>query len=361
MMSATITRDEKAVRLLKELISIPSISGQEDATATAIEQYLKCEGVKEVNRHLNNVWAVNAHYTPVKPSVLLCSHHDTVRAVEGYTRDAHSPVEEDGRLYGLGSNDAGGALVSLIETFLYFYDRVDLEYNLILTAVAEEERSGAGGLTAILPLLPPYEFAIVGEPTGMKMAVAEKSLLVVDCVSRGVSGHAARSEGDNAIYHAIEDIAALKNYSFERVSPTLGEVHMNVTMVNAGTQHNVIPSTCSYVIDIRPTDVYTNEEIMETICSIIKAEATPRNMRRRASSIPVTHPIVVAGVEMGLEMFGSPTLSDQALLSCPSLKIGPGESARSHTADEYIEINELKEGLDIYISLLSKILEEKKQ
>ncbi len=355
------THAENAISLLTTLISIPSVSGEEDGTATAIEKYLKSKGVKEVNRHLNNIWAVNAHYTPAKPSILLCSHHDTVRAVEGYTRDPYTPVQEEGRLYGLGSNDAGGPLVSLIETFLHFYDREDMEYNLILAAVAEEERSGQAGLTAILPHLPAYEFAIVGEPTGMKMAVAEKSLLVVDCVSSGVSGHAARSEGDNAIYHAVEDIMALKNYRFERVSPTLGEVHMNVTMIDAGTQHNVIPSSCSYVIDIRPTDVYTNEEIMDIIRSLVRATVTPRNMRRRASSIPMTHPIVVAGSRMGLEAFGSPTLSDQALLSCPSLKIGPGESSRSHTADEYIEIKEIKEGIDIYISLLSVILEDKKQ
>lgn len=355
------THTANAISLLATLIAIPSVSGEEDGTATAIEEYLKTKGVKEVNRHLNNVWAVNAHYTHTKPSILLCSHHDTVRAVEGYTREPHTPVVEDGRLYGLGSNDAGGPLVCLIETFLHFYDREDMEYNLILAAVAEEERSGQAGLTAILPSLPDYEFAIVGEPTGMKMAVAEKSLLVVDCVSSGVSGHAARSEGDNAIYHAVEDIMALKNYRFERVSPTLGQVHMNVTIVNAGTQHNVIPSSCSYVIDIRPTDVYTNEEIMDIIRSLVKASATPRNMRRRASSIPMTHPIVVAGSKMGLEAFGSPTLSDQALLSCPSLKIGPGESSRSHTADEYIEIKEIKEGIDIYISLLSGVLEDKKQ
>lgn len=357
MIHSIVTRAERAISLLEKLISTPSISGQEDGTATIIEEHLKQNGVKEVNRHINNVWAVNAHYSPSRPSILLCSHHDTVRAAAGYTLDPHAPIIEDDKLYGLGSNDAGGALVSLIETFLYFYDKQDLKYNLIIAAVAEEERSGAGGLTAILPLLPMYDFAIVGEPTGGKMAVAEKSLLVIDCTSKGVSGHAARSEGDNAIYHAIEDIKTLKDYRFERISPSLGEVHMNVTMVNAGTQHNVIPDTCSYVIDIRPTDVYTNQEIMDIIRSLIKAEASPRNMRRSASSIPLTHPIVVAGTEMGLETFGSPTLSDQSLLSCPSLKIGPGESARSHTADEYIEINELKEGLDTYISLLSKILE----
>ncbi|MDD4819883.1 MAG: M20 family metallo-hydrolase [Flavobacteriales bacterium] len=349
---------QRALSLLKELISTPSFSGEEEGSARAIEDFLSYRRVVSHRVH-NNVWAVNEHFSAEKPSILLCSHHDTVRPAASYTKDPFMPFEENGRLYGLGSNDAGAPLVCLVETFLHFYHAENLTYNLILAAVAEEERSGVNGVSALLPEIPSFDCAIVGEPTGMDMAVAEKSLIVVDCTAHGVSGHAARSEGDNAIYRAAEDILALKNHKFERVSPVLGTVHMNVTIVQGGTQNNMVPDTCSFVIDVRPTEMYTNEEIMAEIRSVIKSDAVPRNMRRHASSIPLNHPLVVAGDALGLKKFGSPTLSDQALLPTVSLKIGPGQSSRSHSADEYIEIAEVERGIDIYTALLEKILIEK--
>lgn len=350
---------ESALENLRHLVEIPSCSREEDGTAAYLSRHLDARGISS-RRVKNNVWAVNRYFDPEKPTLLLCSHHDTVRPASGYTRDPYRASLEQGRLYGLGSNDATGPLVALIETFASFYREKDLRYNLVLAAVAEEECSGADGISALLPHLPPIDCALVGEPTGMRMAVAEKSLIVVDCTALGRSGHAAREEGENAIYKAIRDIEAIRSYRFARHSDTLGEVKMSVTMVQAGTQHNVVPDTCSFVVDIRTTDAYTNEEVMDILQGLIGSRAVPRSLRRRASSIPMDHPLVKAGLRLGLEAFGSPTLSDQALLSCPSLKIGPGLSERSHTADEYIEVEELRQGLRIYRALLETVLREEK-
>ena len=337
------------------LVEIPSYSRQEEGTADYIHSHLVSRGIKASRVH-NNVWAVNRHFDAGRPTILLCSHHDTVRPASGYTRDPHQARLEDGKLFGLGSNDAGASLVALIEAFAFFYDKENLRYNLVLAAVAEEECSGENGLTALLPEIPPIDCAIVGEPTGMRMAVAEKSLIVVDCTSHGRSGHAARDEGENAIYKAVKDIEAIAGYEFPKISEMLGKVKMTVTMVNAGTQHNVVPDKCTFTVDIRTTDAYTNDQIMETLQGLIQSDAEPRSLKRRASSIPMDHPLVRSGLELGLEPFGSPTLSDQALLNCPSLKIGPGESARSHTADEYVEVAELERGIRIYGELLGKLI-----
>lgn len=347
-----------ALENLRRLVEIPSCSRQEDGTAAYLSQHLEARGIP-CRRVKNNVWALNRHFDPDKPTLLLCSHHDTVRPASGYTRDPYRASLEQGRLYGLGSNDAGAPLVALTEAFAAFYQAEDLRYNLALAAVAEEECSGADGISALLPHLPPIDCALVGEPTGMRMAVAEKSLIVVDCTAHGRSGHAAREEGDNAIYKAIRDIEAIRTYRFARRSDTLGEVKMSVTMVEAGTQHNVVPDKCTFVVDIRTTDAYTNGEVMEILQGLIRSHAQPRSLRRRASSIPMDHPLVAAGLRLGLEPFGSPTLSDQALLACPSLKIGPGQSGRSHTADEYVEVEELKDGLRIYRALLEAVLVKK--
>ena len=335
----------RALENLSRLVEIPSYSRQEEGTADYIGSHLASRGIKAF-RVRNNVWAANRYFEAGKPTILLCSHHDTVRPASGYTRDPHAAALENGKLYGLGSNDAGAPLVALIEAFASFYDKENLRYNLILAA----------GIAELLPEIPVPDCAIVGEPTGMRMAVAEKSLIVVDCTAYGRSGHAAREEGDNAIYKAMKDIEAIAGYEFPRVSEMLGKVKMTVTMVNAGTQHNVIPDKCMFTVDIRTTDAYTNDQVMDTLRGLISSDVEPRSLKRRASSIPMDHPLVRAGLELGLEPFGSPTLSDQALLSCPSLKIGPGESARSHTADEYVEVAELERGIRIYGELLEKLL-----
>lgn len=346
---------QTAIANLEKLIGLPSYSRQEDLTADYLFSHLVSRGI-DAKRVFNNVWAVNEHFEAGKPTLLLCSHHDTVRPASGYTRDPHTPAMEDGRLYGLGSNDAGAPLVALIEAFACFYARKGLKYNLVLAAVAEEECSGEKGVAALLPHLPTLDGALVGEPTGLRMAVAEKSLIVVDCTAVGRSGHAARDEGENAIYKAVRDIRAIERYEFPRVSDTLGKVKMTVTMVSAGTQHNVIPDKCTFTVDIRTTDAYTNEEIVEILSGVVGAQVRPRNMKRQASSIAADHPLVRAGKDLGLEAFGSPTMSDVALMPCPALKLGPGESARSHTADEYVELAELERGMGVYRDLLEKIL-----
>ncbi|MEQ6120385.1 M20 family metallo-hydrolase [Reichenbachiella sp. MALMAid0571] len=343
------------LQFLKDLISIQSFSREEDTTAALIKKVFTDNGV-ETNQHLNNVWAVNKYYDASKPTILLNSHHDTVKPNKGYTNDPFSPIEKDGKLYGLGSNDAGGALTSLITAFVHFYKEENLKYNLVMAATAEEEISGQNGVESILDKLPKIDVAIIGEPTLMDLAVSEKGLLVVDAVAKGISGHAAREEGDNAIYKAIKDIDWIKNYKFDRVSDTLGPMKMSVTIVNAGSQHNVVPAECSYTIDIRVTDAYTHEEVMEIIDKNTLAEITPRSVRLKSSSIPMDHPLVKAGLKLGRKTYGSPTTSDQAVIPVPSLKIGPGDSARSHTADEFIYINELKEGVELYIKLLEKVI-----
>jgi acetylornithine deacetylase len=344
-----------SIELLKQLVSTPSFSREEDLTATLIESYLQAKGVK-TNRKINNVWAVNKYFDPAKQTILLNSHHDTVKPKSGYGRDPFSPDVEEGKLYGLGSNDAGGCLVSLIATFLYYYEQPDLKYNICLAATAEEEISGVNGLELILPELGNLDFAIVGEPTLMQLAIAERGLLVLDCLAEGVSGHAAREEGENAIYKALEDIEWFRTYRFAKESELFGFVKMNVTMIEAGTQHNVIPASCKFTVDVRVTDAYRNEEVLKIIRNNVGCKVTPRSVRLKSSSISKDHPLVQAGLSLGRETYGSPTTSDQALLDIPSLKMGPGDSARSHSADEYIHIDEIHEGIKMYVEMLGKIL-----
>jgi len=349
----TLTND--AIELLKDLIQTESFSKQEDETAAIIEEFFRERNIP-YRRKKNNIWARNKHFDASKPTVLLNSHHDTVKPNPSWTLNPLNPLLKDGKLYGLGSNDAGGCLVSLIATFCYFYYREDLTYNVIIAATAEEEISGREGLEMVAPELPEISFAIVGEPTQMHLAVAEKGLLVLDCIAHGKSGHAARNEGENAIYKAIQDISWFQTYQFPKISENLGPIKMTVTIINAGTQHNVVPDTCKFTVDIRVTEQYTLEEIIETVKKNIGSEVIPRSIRLRPSSIPMEHPIVQAGISMGRNTYGSPTTSDQALLDCPSLKMGPGDSARSHTADEYVHIDEIVEGVQLYIKMLEKVI-----
>ena len=345
-----------AIALLKQLISIPSFSKEEDNTADLIEQFLEKKGVK-TRVHLNNIWASNKFFDDNKPTILLNSHHDTVKPNKGYTLDPFTPIEKDGKLFGLGSNNAGGALVSLIATFLFYYSKSDLRYNLILAATAEEEISGNDGVESLLPHLGKIDCAIVGEPTEMQMAVAEKGLMVLDCVAAGKAGHAAREEGDNSIYNALKDIEWLERYRFSKVSSLLGPVKMSVTVIETENKaHNVVPSQCKFVVDTRVNELYTFEEILETIRENMKSDIRPRSTRLRPSSIALDHPLVTAGLALGRSYYGSPTTSDKALMFFPSLKMGPGDSARSHIADEYIYIDEIKEGIELYIQLLERVI-----
>jgi acetylornithine deacetylase len=345
----------KAIELLKQLIAIPSLSKEEDKTADLLENYLKGFGHK-VHRKMNNVWVYSNDYSKDKPTILLNSHHDTVKPNQGYTQDPFTPTIKDGKLIGLGSNDAGGPLVALIHTFLLLDKIPDRAYNLIMAATAEEEISGKNGIEAILPDLGKIDLGIVGEPTLMQMAVAEKGLMVLDCTTKGKSGHAARNEGVNAIYKALKDIKWFSNYQFPKVSDLLGPVKMSVTQINAGTQHNVVPDTCTFVVDVRVNECYSNQELWEFLQSQVDCEVKARSFRLNSSSIPLNHPLVKKGKQLGLEAYGSPTLSDQALMSFPTLKIGPGDSARSHTADEYIYLSEIEDGINIYLQLLNGLI-----
>lgn len=347
---------DDSIVLLKQLISISSLSKEEDKTASVIESFLQDRGV-QTHRKLNNVWAYNKFFTPDKPTILLNSHHDTVKPNSGYTRNPFSPDVENGILYGLGSNDAGGCLVSLIATFLNFNDQENLKYNICLALTAEEEISGQNGLELILPELGSLEFGIVGEPTLMNMAIAEKGLMVLDCISHGKAGHAAREEGDNAIYKALKDIEWFRSYEFAKKSTLFGPVKMTVTIIEAGSQHNVVPATCKFTVDVRVTDAYRNEEVLKIIRQYVDCEVIPRSTRLKPSSISVDHAIVKAGLALGRETYGSPTTSDQALLDIPSLKMGPGDSARSHMADEFIYVEEIEKGIKLYIKLISEIIQ----
>ncbi|GAB5527640.1 MAG: M20 family metallo-hydrolase [Roseivirga sp.] len=346
---------EKAISLLKALIETPSLSREEDKTADLIEKFLQAEGV-ETARLGNNVWARNKHFNAALPTVLLNSHHDTVKPNAGYSKDPFAAIVEDGKLYGLGSNDAGGCLVSLMATFLHFYADEDLSYNLVLAASAEEEISGKGGIESLLPHLPEIDFAIVGEPTEMHLAVAEKGLMVLDCVVTGKAGHAARDEGENALYKAIQDIEWFRTFEFPKVSESLGPVKMSVTVIEAGKQHNVVPDKCSFVVDVRTTDAYSNQETLAIIREHVDCDVTPRSTRLNPSGIGDNHPIVKAGKSLGRNTYGSPTLSDQALMPFSSVKVGPGDSARSHTADEYVKLREIEEGIKLYITMLESIV-----
>ncbi len=350
------TRYDDAVELLKKLIATPSFSKEEDNTAAIIEQFFKTRNIP-ANRQLNNVWAVNKHFDPAKPTILLNSHHDTVKPNPQYTKDPFNPVVEDGKLYGLGSNDAGGCLVSLIAAFIHFYGKEDLKYNLVLAATAEEEISGVNGIESILPSLPPIAFAIVGEPTQTNLAIAEKGLLVLDCISQGKAGHAAREEGENALYKAMQDIEWFRTYQFPEISATLGTIKMSVTSINTENKaHNMVPAVCSFIVDIRVTDAYTHEEILETVRRHVKSEVQPRSMRLRSSKIDRDHLLVQAGIKLGKKTYGSPTTSDAALIHAPVLKCGPGDSARSHTADEFIYLDEIKQGISTYIKLIEQVV-----
>ncbi len=346
---------DDSLELLQALIRIPSISKEETRTASAIELFLKDRRIR-THRKNNNIWAYNKHYDAAKPTILLNSHHDTVKPNQGYIRDPFAADIEDGKLYGLGSNDAGGSLVSLIAAFLHFYDQKNLKYNLCLAATAEEEISGKDGLELIIPELGPLDFAIVGEPTCMQLAIAERGLMVLDCVVHGKAGHAAREEGENAIYNALKDIEWFRTYEFAKKSALFGPIKMSVTIIEAGSQHNVVPAECKFTVDVRVTDAYRNEEVLKIIRQNVNCDVNPRSTRLKPSSISIDHPIVKAGIAMGRETYGSPTTSDQALLDIPSLKMGPGDSARSHMADEYIYTDEIKEGIALYIKLISEII-----
>jgi acetylornithine deacetylase len=346
---------QQAVQLLQQLISIPSFSKEEDRTADLIENFLKTHGITP-NRKMNNLWAWNKHFDAAKPTILLNSHHDTVKPNSGYTRDPYDAITEDGKLYGLGSNDAGGCLVSLIAVFLYFYDKTDLKYNFCLATTAEEEISGVNGLELIIPELGQLDFGIVGEPTLMQLAVAERGLMVLDCVAHGKAGHAAREEGDNAIYKAMQDIEWFRTYKFPKESDVFGPIKMSVTVINAGSQHNVVPASCNFVVDVRVTDAYRNEEVLEIIRQNVKCDVTPRSIRLKPSSIDRKHPIVQAGIALGRITYGSPTTSDQSLLDIQSIKVGPGDSARSHMADEFVYVEEIREGIELYVKMLEQIV-----
>jgi acetylornithine deacetylase len=345
-----------AVSLLKKLISTPSFSREEAETASVLESFFTGKGIP-AKRYLNNVWALNKYFDATKPSLLLNSHHDTVKPNRNYTLDPFTPIEKDGRLYGLGSNDAGGCLVSLIAVFMHYYGRKDLAYNLVFAATAEEEISGVNGIEKLLPELPPLSCGIVGEPTLMNMAVAERGLMVLDVLTTGRAGHAAREEGENALYKALADIDWFRNYQFEKISPLLGKVKMTVTVIDTENKaHNVVPAQCHFVVDARVNELYTFEEVLETVHKHVKSEVKPRSTRLRSTSIPMDHPLVKAGLQLDRSYYGSPTTSDKALMPFPTLKMGPGDSARSHTADEYIHMHEIQEGIDLYIQLLNQVL-----
>ena len=346
---------QEAIALLKDLISIQSFSSEEDQTAARIEQWFSDHDIPS-ERIQNNVYAFNANFDESKPTLLLNSHHDTVKPNSAYTKDPFHPHVEDGKLYGLGSNDAGGALVSLIALFTHYYAHPNPSYNLILAATAEEESSGPNGLNSLLPQLPPIDVAIVGEPTLMQLAVAEKGLVVFDGKVEGTASHAAHPNADNPILKLPKVIEWLQAFSFEKNSEALGPVKLTVTQVNAGRQHNVVPAAVDLVIDVRVNDCYSNQEIVNLLQKDAPLTLTPRSTNLNSSAIPIDHPLVEAGLELGRETYGSPTLSDQAKLRCPSLKLGPGDSTRSHTADEYIYVQEIEEGIELYIALLNKIL-----
>jgi len=345
-----------AVELLQKLIATPSFSKEEDKTAGIIEQFFSQKDIPS-NRLLNNVWCVNKYFDADKPTILLNSHHDTVKPNPQYTKDPFSPSIEESKLYGLGSNDAGGCLVSLIAAFCHFYESDDMKYNIVLAATAEEEISGKNGIESILSSLPAIDFAIVGEPTLTNLAIAEKGLLVLDCTATGKAGHAAREEGENAIYKAMQDISWFQTYQFPKISETLGPIKMSVTSINTENRaHNVVPAVCSFIVDIRVTDAYTHEEILETIKQHVQSEIKPRSMRLRSSKIEKDHPLVLAGIKLGKQTYGSPTTSDGALIPAPVLKCGPGDSARSHTADEFIYLTEIEDGIDTYIKILEQVV-----
>lgn len=341
----------EALQLLQSLVAIPSVSRDETAAADFLFDYLEQRGANP-QRHHNNIWCEQSLPKGDRPTLLLNAHIDTVKPAATWQHSPFVPTLEGDRLYGLGSNDCGGGLVTLLHTFLALH-HTDLPYHLVFLASAEEEVSGKQGIEAVLPLLPSIDVGLVGEPTGMQAAVAEKGLMVLDCTTHGRSGHAARNEGDNALYKALPYVEWFGNYKFEKTSPVLGPVKMSVTMINAGTQHNVVPDTCTFVVDVRPNECYTNEQVLSIIAAHTQGcDVVPRSTRLHSSHISLDHPLVRAAMRLGRELFGSPTLSDQALMRFPSLKMGPGQSSRSHTAEEYICVSELREALQLYDAML---------
>jgi len=345
---------EEFVTLLKTLISTPSLSKEEDRAAEVIRDFLRVRGVPFQTRG-NNTWCLNRHFASGKPVILLNSHIDTVRPVPGWSADPFTPVVEGEKITGLGSNDAGASVVSLLAVFLHFYERSNLSFNLAYSATAEEEISGDNGVSSLLSELPPLAFALVGEPTRMEMAIAEKGLLVLDCTARGKAGHAARDTGDNALYKALDDIQKLRNLRFEKISGLLGPSKVTVTQIQAGTQHNVVPDQCTFVADVRTNEHYSNQEVYELLRELINSEVVARSFRLNSSGIPADHPVVLKARHEGILLTGSPTTSDQAVIPCPSVKMGPGNSERSHTADEYILVSEIREGIQTYIRLFEDL------
>ena len=352
-MIITESNVNRAVELLKVLVSTPSISREESDATDKLQHFIE-RGAPvrfDMHRHLNNIWCIAPGYDATRPTLLLDAHIDTVKPVAGWSKHPFTPIVDGDIIYGLGSNDDGASLVTMLQVF-YQICQNPQSYNTIFLASAEEEVSGKNGIEAVIPLLPPISCAIIGEPTGMHPAIAEKGLMVLDCTAKGVAGHAARNEGVNAIYKAIEDIDWFRNYKYPESSPLLGDVKMTVTQVNAGKQHNVIPDSCSYVVDIRSNECYSNSELLEIIGSNVSSEVKARSTRLNSSSISAGHPLVKRAVELGRKPYGSPTLSNQALLSIPTLKMGPGDSSRSHTANEYIRISEIREGIKLFAEML---------
>lgn len=355
MSNSQNTLTQEAIKLLKKLISIQSFSSEEDQTASAIEEWFTAHHIP-FKREQNNIYAFNKYFDESKPTLLLNSHHDTVKPNSAYTKDPFHAHVEDGKLFGLGSNDAGGCLVSLIATFTHFYAAENLNHNIIIVASAEEESSGPNGLNSMLLILPKIDVAIVGEPTLMNLAIAEKGLVVFDAEVKGTPSHAAHPNDDNALYNSIKVLEWFKNYTFDKVSDVLGEVKLTVTQINGGSQHNVVPAKVDMVIDVRVNDCYSNKEIADILEKEAPCELKPRSLRLNSSAIDKNHALVKSGLALGRTSYGSPTLSDQAALSCQSLKIGPGDSTRSHSADEFIYVDEIEEGIEIYIKILKGFL-----
>ncbi len=343
----------KAIELLKELIRTPSFSKEEDKTAFVLLKRMKAEGISAM-RNGNNVWARSDNFDEMKPTILLNSHHDTVKPNGGWTKDPFDPAIEDGKLFGLGGNDAGGALVCLLASYLKLQKK-ELPVNLVFAATAEEEISGYNGIESIIDNIGKVDIAIVGEPTQMKLAVAEKGLMVLDCMARGKSGHAAREEGINAITRAMKDIEWFRSYRFVKESDMLGQVKMNVTAIEAGGQHNVVPDICKFVVDVRTTDCYTNEEVLEIIQSRVNCEVNPRSTRLQPSGLEELHPVKKVAKTLGMHVYGSPTTSDQAVIPWDSVKIGPGDSGRSHIANEFIYLEEISQGITVYMQLIEAL------
>ena len=343
--------NERAVELLCRLIEVPRVSREEKAAADLLQDYMQGELGLEVKRIGNNLWSQQPNFDAKKQTLLLNAHIDTVKPVAGWQRNPFQATREGSRIYGLGANDDGASLVALLHVFAALKEE-GTPYNLVFLASAEEEVSGKGGIESVLPLLPKIDVALVGEPTGMQPAIAEKGLMVLDVTAHGKAGHAARDEGDNAIYHAIEDIEWFRNYKWEKVSPLLGPVKMTVTIVHAGTQHNVVPDTCTFTVDVRSNECYTNRELFDEIGKNVKSEVKARSFRLGSSGIDVNHPLVQKVISMGGKPFGSPTLSDQALMPFPSFKMGPGQSSRSHSADEFVDFCEIEQAIETYLELL---------